>query len=261
MIGQSRSFAQANTGPRAVESDICTYLEWDSAFFDGRIARANCVRLDQSKVSELLDWCGNHRIDCLYFLADRDDAETARIAQQNDFREVDVRLTLGRPINTGVRFSAPAPDSRVRLARESDLAVLRQLARTLHPDSRFYYDEHFDRDRCGLLYAAWIDKSFSDPAQAVFVPEIDGQPVGYITCETRGPETQIGLLGVAPDYAGQGLGKALVQQFITWSALKGSRRAKVVTQERNGAAQGLYRHCGFLPASLQRWYHRWFTND
>ena len=101
MIGQSRSFAQANTGPRAVESDICTYLEWDSAFFDGRIARANCVRLDQSKVSELLDWCGNHRIDCLYFLADSDDAETARIAQQNDFREVDVRLTLDRPITYG----------------------------------------------------------------------------------------------------------------------------------------------------------------
>jgi len=116
MIGQSRSFAQANTGPRAVESDICTYLEWDSAFFDGRIARANCVRLDQSKVSELLDWCGNHHIDCLYFLADGDDTETARIAQQNDFREVDVRLTLDRPIHTEVRFPA-APDSRVRLAR------------------------------------------------------------------------------------------------------------------------------------------------
>jgi ribosomal protein S18 acetylase RimI-like enzyme len=172
-----------------------------------------------------------------------------------------VRLTLDRPISQEDRFPAPSPDSRVRLARESDLTVLRQLARTLHRDSRFYYDEHFDRDKCGSLYATWIEKSFSDPTLTVFVPEFDGQPVGYITCETRGPGTQIGLLGVAPTFAGLGFGKALVQQFITWSALKGSGRGTVVTQERNGAAQGLYRHCGFLPASFQRWYHRWFTND
>ena len=83
-----------------------------------------------------------HRIDCLYFLADGDDTETARIAQQNDFREVDVRLTLDRPIYQEDSPPTPALDSRVRLARESDLAVLRRCARTLHRDSRFYYDEH-----------------------------------------------------------------------------------------------------------------------
>jgi GNAT superfamily N-acetyltransferase len=261
MIGQRMSSAQTETSAHAVASDVCSYLEWDSAFFDKRVARANCARLGESKVSELLDWCRDHGIDCLYFLADADDAETARMAQQNDFREVDVRLTLERLIAQEDPLSRPAMDSRVRLARESDLTVLRQLARTLHHDSRFYHDEHFDRDKCGLLYAAWLEKSFNDASQAVFVPEADGQPVGYITCETRGQETQIGLLGVAPAFAGQGLGKALVQQFIPWSALKGSRRGTVVTQQRNSAAQGLYRHCGFIPASAQRWYHRWFTNE
>ncbi len=259
MTGQQMA-AQANTSGRSTASDICSYLDWDSAFFDKRIARANCARLDQSKVSALLDWCGHHRIDCLYLLADSDDAETARIARQNDFREVDVRLTLECPIshNGPTRLTQ---DSRVRLARESDLTVLRQLASHLHRDSRFYFDQHFDRDKCGLLYAAWIEKSFSDPTQTVFVAELDGQTLGYITCKTRDHETQIGLLGVAAPYAGQGLGKALVQQFILWSALQGSRRGTVVTQERNVAAQGLYRHCGFIPASFQRWYHRWYTND
>ncbi len=261
MIGQRMSSAQANTGVRAVASVVCSYLEWDSTFFDKRIARANCARLDESKVSEILEWCRDHRIDCLYFLGDTDDAETACIAQQNDFREVDVRLTLARPTSHEGQLSKTAADSPVRLARESDLAVVCQLARTLHRDSRFYYDEHFDREECGLLYAAWLEKSFNDTAQTVFVPEVDGQPVGYITCEEHGQDTQIGLLGVAPPFAGQGLGKALVQEFITWSALKGSRLGTVVTQERNRAAQGLYRHCGFLPASFQRWYHRWFTND
>ena len=261
MIGQSRSFAQANTGrPRRGighlhlpgvgfalssmdESPVPTACDWTSPKFP------NC-------------WTGADIITstaCTSWPM----AMTPRppaIAQQNDFREVDVRLTLDRPIQTEVRFPRCAGLSSSTGARIRPRGIAATGAHS-SPDSRFYYDEHFDRDRCGLLYAAWIDKSFSDPAQAVLFPRVTASPLGYITCETRGPETQIGLLGVAPDYAGQGLGKALVQQFITWSALKGSRRAKVVTQERNSAAQGLYRHCGFLPASLQRWYHRWFTND
>ena len=149
MTGQQMA-AQANTSGRSTASDICSYLDWDSAFFDKRIARANCARLDQSTVSALLDWCGHHRIDCLYLLADSDDAETARIARQNDFREVDVRLTLECPIshNGPTRLTQ---DSRVRLARESDLTVLRQLASHLHRDSRFYFDQHFDRDKCGCF--------------------------------------------------------------------------------------------------------------
>ena len=257
IMGERTSSAQANTGVHDAAPDICTYLEWDSTFFDKRIARVNGSHLDDSKVPELLKWCAQHRIDCLYLLADPTDAETARIAAQNNFLEVDVRLTLERPISR--ENPLPEADPRVRLARESDLPVLRKLARTLHHGSRFYFDERFDREKCDLLYDAWIEKSFTDPAQTVFVPEADGQPVGYIACELRGQETQIGLLGIAPAYAGAGLGKALVQEFISWSAKHGSRRGTVVTQERNTAAQGLYRHFGFLPASFQRWYHRWGT--
>lgn len=261
MIGQRASSARANTGVQDLASDICAYLEWDSTFFDKRIARANGARLDERKVFDLLAWCRQHQIDCLYLLADAEDIETARIAEQNHFREVDVRLTLERTITQQDQQLTPVQDARVRLAQESDLVILRHLARTLHRDSRFYFDEHFDRDNCDLLYDTWIEKSFTDAAQTVFVPEIDGQPVGYIACEAHGQETQIGLLGIAPAHAGTGLGKALVQQFISWSALQGSRRGTVVTQGRNTAAQGLYRHCGFLPASFERWYHRWFTHD
>ena len=241
-------------------SDLCTYLEWDSGFFGKRIARLKQQRLDEAYIPELLVWCEQNQIDCLYLLADAHDAETARIAAQNHFREVDVRVTLERPIRPE-DLSHHGLDSRVRLALPSDLPVLRQLARTLHRDSRFYFDRRFDRERCDSLYEAWIEQSFSDATQTVFVPVVGGQPVGYVACQAHGRETQIGLLGVAPTYAGVGLGKALVRAFLSRSAQQGAGRGTVVTQERNAAAQGLYRHCGFLPSSFQRWYHRWFPND
>ncbi len=245
---------------RGEPSDLCTHLDWDSAFFGKRIARLNKSRLTASNVSKALAWCDNDKVDCLYFLADADDARTTRLAEQNDFVEVDVRVTLGRPITQENQLPL-SMDSRVRLARESDVAVLRKLARTLHHGTRFYSDAHFERAKCDLLYETWIEKSLEDSAQIVFVPEVESQPVGYIACHALGQETQIGLLGVEEAHARTGLGRSLVQRFLAWSAQQGALRATVVTQARNTGATGLYQHCGFLPLSVQRWYHRWFTHN
>ena len=250
----------ADIAPGAAAKSICAYLDWDSEFFGKRIARLNRFRLTASDASEASEWCARNRIDCLYFLADADDAETSRLAELGNFTKVDVRLTLARPMPREDEPATQAVDPRVRLARESDLDVLRRCARTLHRKTRFYYDQHFERAKCDLLYETWIQKSFEDPAHTVFVPEVNGQPVGYLACYLRGREAQIGLLGVVETCAGAGLGKALVRRFLSWSAAQEVLRATVVTQERNPAAQGLYRHCGFLPSSSQHWYHRWFTN-
>lgn len=264
MITQRTSRRLTETGADRVgladAIDICTYLEWDSEFFGKRVARLNRSRLAGPDILEALAWCAAQRVDCLYFLADADHAETRRLADQNNFLEVDMRLTLARPITPDDQQSALPMDSRVRLARESDLPLLRGFARTLHHDSRFYFDQRFERSKCDLLYQTWIEKSCRDHSQTVFVSEVDGQAAGYIACRSNAEETQIGLLGVAETHARTGLGKALVQRFLSWSAQQGAQRATVVTQERNIAARNLYQNCGFLPATLQRWYHRWFTN-
>jgi dTDP-4-amino-4,6-dideoxy-D-galactose acyltransferase len=265
MITQRTSGALTETDVNRVAlpdaMDLCTYLDWDSDFFGKRVARLNRSRLAGSDILEVLAWCATHRIDCLYFLADAEHAETRRIADQNNFLEVDMRLTLARPITPDDQQSALQMDSRVRLARESDLPLLRGFARTLHHDSRFYFDQRFERSKCDLLYETWIEKSCREHSQTVFVSEVDGKPAGYIACSSGTEETQIGLLGVAETRARTGLGKALVQRFLSWSAQQGAQRATVVTQARNAAAQNLYQNCGFLPATLQRWYHRWFTSN
>jgi dTDP-4-amino-4,6-dideoxy-D-galactose acyltransferase len=251
--------AGADRAASASPSEVCTYLDWDSQFFGKRIARLNHSRLSQSSISLVLSWCAHQRIDCLYFLCDADDTETGRVALQNNFAEVDVRVTLARTISE--QDVRPVMDPSIRVAQDSDQPALIRLAGKLHHDTRFYFDQRFERSRCDLLYAKWIEKSLADPAQTVFVPEIDGEPAGYIACATRGRDAQIGLLGVGEANAGTGLGKKLVQNFLSWAARQGASRATVVTQARNTAAQGLYRRCEFLPVSFQRWYHYWLTNE
>jgi dTDP-4-amino-4,6-dideoxy-D-galactose acyltransferase len=145
------------------------------------------------------------------------------------------------------------------LAREEDFSALRTIAREGHRDTRFYFDEHFDRAKCDLLYETWIENSFKGYAQAVLVAEVEGKAVGYITCHLDREQSQIGVVGVAAGYQGAGLGTKLVQHFLAWSIREGARKANVVTQGRNVAAQRLYQRNGFVTASFQLWYHRWST--
>jgi dTDP-4-amino-4,6-dideoxy-D-galactose acyltransferase len=244
--------------PSEDREPICAYLDWDSRFFERRIARVNGHRLDETRLTEALAWCKTNRIDCLYFLADSDDAQIPPLAERNGFLHTDVRLTFERTL-TG---SAPVipPGDRVRLARHGDLDALKAIARTGHHDTRFYFDLHFERAKCDLLYETWIENSFNGFAQAVLVADVTAEPVGYITCSMRGVESQIGLLGVADKCHGMGLGKELVEAFLAWSVEQGAHRATVVTQGRNVSAQRLYQRLGFLTAAFQLWYHRWFSD-
>ena len=233
---------------------LCSYLDWDSKFFNRRIGRLERSRLDPEVLGQALEWAQQNRIDCLYFLADANDSQTARLAQDNEFLSVDVRLTFGR----AVPVEAGSVVSRVRLARESDIPALRAIAAKSHSDTRFYFDRHFDRERCDQLYETWIENSLHGFAQAVLVVETESAPVGYVTLHQRGDEAQIGLIAVAAGHQGAGLGKLLVEKGLEWARQQGCRKMKVVTQGRNVPAQRLYQRCGFLTDSFELWYHRWF---
>ena len=234
---------------------LCSYLDWDSNFFERRIARLNASRLYPQNVQQALQWCEQNRIDCLYFLADSDDPQTTRLAEENRFQFVDVRVTYERAVSYKENGEATP---NVRLATEADLPLLAKIARSGHQDSRFYFDEHFERAQCDRLYETWIEKSMQGFADAVLVAESGQQAAAYVTCKQTKQEARIGLIGVSEAHRGKGLGSTLVTRFLAWASERGAVQARVVTQGRNVGAQRLYQKCGFLSASLQLWYHRWF---
>jgi dTDP-4-amino-4,6-dideoxy-D-galactose acyltransferase len=238
----------------------CHRLEWDSRFFGHRIARVTTSRFDHDLVARILAWCDSHAIECLYFLADSADAATVRLAEDHRFRLVDVRLTLGRPLADGVEAGGTATGALIRPAGPTDVPALRAIARVSHRDSRFYHDGTFTAAQCDALYETWIEKSCSGYADAVLVAELDGRPVGYVSCHRREAGVgQIGLFAVAPETRGKGLGGCLLTHALRWFAAQGLREATVVTQGRNVSAQQLYQRGGFLTRSVKLWYHRWFS--
>ena len=242
--------------------ECCCYLDWDSNFFGYRIGRALRSRLKQEDIEAMRDWGRIHRIDCVYVLADADDAATVRLAEASGFQLVDVRITLEKRMipseNNRVAYDGSCV---IRQSREDDIPALQAIARASHDDTRFYYDAHFPSARCDDLYGVWIENSCRGYADMVFVAEDDGKPRGYISCHLREQQTgQIGLIAVAANSSGKGIGTALVRHAVQWFGEQGMTRVSVVTQGRNVNAQRLYQKCGFMTRTLELYYHYWLQD-
>ncbi len=238
----------------------CEFLEWDSQFFEQRIARVRPSRLAEGNLSQINSWCYQNQIACLYFLADSADATTHRLASENGFHLVDIRLTLDRPAT--LNHQSKESSGVMRTALERDIPALRAIARASHHDSRFYWDGHFPRSACDALYEVWIERSCRGWADTVLVAEDGGAPVGYLSCHLASPEAgKIGLMGVAAQAQGKGLGPDLVHAALRWFHGRGVETVSVVTQGRNVRAQRLYQRCGFLTRSVELWFHKWFVRN
>jgi dTDP-4-amino-4,6-dideoxy-D-galactose acyltransferase len=243
-------------------ANLCEYLPWDSEFFGLRIGRVNANRLTPATAAAISEWCETNSIDCLYFLADSADPESVRLAEHHGFRLVDIRVTFEKQLGREVveEKGGAAVEGMIRPSRPEDIPALRAIAGVSHHDTRFYFDPNFPPARRDALYETWIEKSCNGYADAVLVAEFDNTAVGYITCKLLGEgggEGQIGLVGVAPEHQGKGLGSSLVEASLRWFAEHGIERVTVVTQGRNTAAQRLYQRCGFVTQSVQLWYHLW----
>jgi dTDP-4-amino-4,6-dideoxy-D-galactose acyltransferase len=235
-------------------------LAWDSEHFGRRIARLRAERLTEEGASSAVAQAAEGGVECLYLLAVADDPATVRLAEAHGFHLVDVRATLEADAGADAASGAVAPSPGVPLrdAEAADLPALRALAGASHHTSRFYADPGFPDALCDRLYERWIENSVGGWAERVTVAGEPGRPIGYVTCHLDGDEGgRIGLVAVAPEAAGRGVGRALVASALAWFADHGAARARVVTQGRNLPAQRLYLRAGFLPVETRLWYHRW----
>lgn len=242
-------------------TDPATFLTWDSDFFGVRVARVNGHQLMTETAAEVDAWCHDNAIDCLYFLADSDHAPTIRLAEDRDYRFVDVRLTFsrhGKPQDYG------NVEQHIRHNRDPDVPALAAIARTSYTDSRFYYDANFTREQCDRLYETWITKSTQGYADAVLVAQLqnDPKPVGFISCHLRDDAPgEIGLVGVAERVRGKSFGSMLVTAALYWFAEQERYNVTVVTQGRNIGAQRLYQRFGFQTSDVKFWYHKWYHHE
>jgi dTDP-4-amino-4,6-dideoxy-D-galactose acyltransferase len=237
-------------------------LPWDTDFFKCPIARVCGDTLDEQRAWAIDVWCRSNGIQCLYFLARSDNPLTIRTAEAHAFRLVDIRLTLELNLTEVRQPTEPArtPKGVIRPFAQGDLKRLQAMARLVHNNTRFYSDPHL-RERVEDFYPTWIAKECSGDAQCMLVAVSSGNdPIGYISCRADHSAAvgQIGLVGVAPEWQGKGIGESLLAAATEWFCAQRLKKVTVVTQGHNRPAQRLYQRCGFLTHDIGLWYHKWF---
>ncbi len=241
---------------------IVSILDWDTNYFGAKTAALHVLRLNEDIVKYALDYCKNKDVDVLYYLSDCHDSLSVRLAEKYGFHFTDIRLTFGIDLKKYVPRKL-GNGFTIRESSLKDIPELKKIARKSYVHSRYYFDQHYSKAICEKFYSGWIEKSCKGFANKVFVAEMDGRAVGYITCdiENNRRNGRISLVGVDESVAGKGIGPSLVYGVLNWVYKEKIPKVEVVTQGRNYGAQRLYQKCGFRTVLTQLYYHKWFKNS
>lgn len=233
------------------------FLDWDSKFFNKRIARITTDTMSELEATAIEDWAIKEKIDCLYYLAGGQEKGATVAAENHGFHFVDLRVTHKKDLTKPEKEFIP--QWHIHHADEKDLPILKTMAKEAFQLSRFHIDKQFDQNRADELYEVWIENDLCTKGHDVWVISIDGQLGAYTSVSVK-TEThaQIGLVGTQSDWRGKGLSLEL-QRFISHELREeGIEELEVVTQGRNIPAQRLYQRAGYFIHSIDLWYHKWF---
>ena len=233
-------------------------LDWDSTFFGFPIGESHARTLEDVRAAD--EWAERERIRCLYLLVPSDAFPLIPVAESRHFHLAGVRVVCVAegPFETKMRG---AGEMNVRPVRQADIDALERIAGSAHPDTRFFADQNFSRDACRRLYETWIRRSSEGWADCVLVADGDAGgaagPVGYVTLHQQDDRARIGLIAVASETRGAGVGRALVAEAFRWCGRHGIQRVSVATQAQNTTALRFYLRCGFGIDSVDFWLHKW----
>jgi len=180
-----------------------------------------------------------------------EDVVTGAALAEAGFRVVDVNVTLER------RGDVCASGAPVAPATASQHEALLEIAGSCFRYSRFHLDPLIPREVADRVKREWV-RSYVEGRRGIeLLASADGQrPNGFLAVlEAPDGARVIDLVGVAPDTQRQGIGKALVVEFVRRHA-DGARTLRVGTQAANIPSLRLYEKLGFRTVSAAFVLHR-----
>jgi dTDP-4-amino-4,6-dideoxy-D-galactose acyltransferase len=234
------------------------FLDWDSNFFNRRIANVTTNSLTQDEAQKIISWGIDQKIDCIYYLADGNKTDSVRYAEAQGFNFIDLRVTLKKDLR---RPDKPFLQKfHIRRANESDLDALKKMVRDTFIYSRFHVDEHFSKDQANGMFEVWIENDLRKKDHSILVIESDGVVVSFISYEfdLETKKAQLGLGATLEALRGRGLLQEMLHYFAAQLEGEGIGEVEVVTSGRNIATMHMLQRTGYFIHSIDLWYHKWF---
>lgn len=233
-------------------------LDWDSDFFEFRVAKIIPSQLNMRELNNVLEQLRSDCITLAYWASDPDDDESQLAAKSADIFLADEKVTYVRDISTFDISSVARDETIEAYCGTSVNADLVSLALQSGLYSRFRVDPKIPAHKFEQLYEQWIEKSVNKTiAETVLIKKSGNMIVGMITAGFKNNRGDIGLIAVDESARGMKIGEKLVNAALHWSVAKGHKTVQVVTQGANRAACILYEKCGYHTEKIENVYHIW----
>lgn len=223
-------------------------LEWDSEFFGYEVGK---IVINNKKDFFLKNWQSKIKEFKLVYVFSEE------FINLDGFKLVDRKATLSQKIDKNCHFENTLIESFD--INFHDYGALKKLALESGIYSRFFIDENFVNNEYFNLYSKWIDNSVLDKKSFEILIAINSNRiVGFTTINKKNDQlADIGLVAVAKESRGLGIGKNLINESILRCKNAGFDSIQVITQFDNVTAMNLYKATNFEIVDLTYIYHLW----
>jgi dTDP-4-amino-4,6-dideoxy-D-galactose acyltransferase len=236
--------------------DTVTWLDFDTKLFGFPVAKINPAHLTSEDLETILAQLRHQGAHLVYWPSDSQDVISQQAAQAFGGFLADRKITYYQTLNDFqhiatdvVAYTENVPNSELL-----DLAIESGLY------SRFRIDPKIPIEIFTQLYQQWITNSTKhEIAKEVLVIHRQHSIVAMATLGEKQGRGDIGLLAVAQNYRGIGLGQQLLQAAKDWFFTHGYPDCQVITQQANLPACRLYERGGFHIESIENFYHFWLV--
>jgi dTDP-4-amino-4,6-dideoxy-D-galactose acyltransferase len=237
-------------------------LPWDTNHFGFPVAMVTVPDTDDDAARHALTEAQSDGFRLVYWRTDPERPASQDLLRNFAGRLVDRKATFETELDSIDRKSTSSAASFdvAEYPKGPAEPALSALAIMAGEYSRFRIDPDVPPEKFAEMYTTWIERSARrELADVVLVArERDGQGLsGFVTIRVQSDAGVIGLIAVAAESRGRGIGGALIHAAHRWMIKSGCRRAEVVTQLTNVKACRLYERCGYNLREVILCYHFW----
>ena len=224
---------------------MITELTWDSNFFNRKIGELDVSSQSYNQIETALRKAEAEGFRYLICKIKSQETELIKFLESSGFYLTDIgviwsietnKFSFAKRKKAGMRKS-------IKVADNNDIPRLKEIAKSLFLESRFYSDPFFTKKKADKFYQAWIENSVKGhKADIVFcVPD-----KGFVTCKRSFKNSgEIVLIGIKKDVRGKGIGRALIEEALKWFITQDIHFVTVRTQLKNLPAMNFYSKMGY----------------
>ena len=221
---------------------------WDEPIFQGNTAAIGSIRVGMAPEADrafkvFRDWCLENRIKLVSCRLAQDQLTECGFLEKQGFRFIELNY---RPTRVGLAAFSDDAEISIIPALRSDLEEISSFAEQIFEVGRLHMDPQVGPELGNRRYAAWAANAFDHPGQEMLKCCMNGRTVGFMVVERPTPTTRFwSLVGLAPGFAGKGLGRRVWQAMLAFHHREGVTEVSTSISSHNVAVMNLYVVLGF----------------